>query len=401
MRNTDIVADIKQSLQSGYYGLVNLALASVAYVSNKDTSKMGQAFNDTFNKALDPLPNPQNGTIPDGAKWNLEWGPAVAGKNANLSYVATFGISDTNYLRVVGLRGTNVASTDTGILEQLIEDLNAFKQTNWMDTLEELALDKNFNPFERKVRSGFDIEVAMGSTEALKLLLTGKIVTGGNGEDNLINHLYAQSDINDTPLVVTGHSLGGALTQVVSAYFAWQIGAAFTKIVDVKGEPVLDNILPTAFAPPTVGGPDFAARYDHIFPNNYFYYNDGDVVPYAYCDVMGIENLWSNYNTDKKTCTQAPCPQNLIEIINNLSESLPSYMRPKNNTIELTANYLCNGPCMQDFLKEVNMGAIDPKSWIAQLVWQHFPPCYYKCINQNVNNLASYPSFIPIPASCK
>lgn len=394
------IADIQASLQSGYYGLVNLALASLAYVSSGNTANMAQAFKNAFNQ-LDPLPTPQSGNIiPADATWTIEWGPATTGANANLSYVARFGKSDLTYLRVVGLRGTDTSAPKVGLLEQLIEDLNAFKQTDWMETLAELSLTSNLNPFARKVAAGFSIEVANGSTEALELLLTAQVVDNGVGSGNLIQHLHGLTDLNDVPLLVTGHSLGGALTQVVSAYLAWQIGGAFTQAHDLVKEPVLDNIFPNAFAPPTAGTTDFANRFDHIFPYNYFWYNASDIVPHAYQykDVATIKDLWGTYpDPDSSTRKGQPCPATLVTAINTLLPKLPTnYARPSRHLIGFTADYLGDSQQMQAFLDDVGMDTLDPASWEAQLIWQHFPLCYY----QNIKTLhavtpADYPLYLP------
>lgn len=403
--STATVADVKASLQNQYYGLVHLALASVAYIDSGDTTKMvndfrkaieGDASSPIPYPPLAPLPNPANGTTIDpAATWKLEWGPATADKNANLSYVATFGTESMNYLRVVGLRGTDTSSGKVDDLIQVFEDLGAFKQINWMETLAELALTPGQNPFKRIVVKGFEAAMAQGTTFALKTILNAKLLPEAPGSGTLIEHLHSMPDIEETPLIVTGHSLGGGLTQAVCMFLGWQIGGAFTKLGE---EPMLDNIFPNAFAPPTAGDEHFAGLLDKIFPYNYFWYNESDLVPHAYQveDIKNIHELWGAYPDSYTGGNGVPCPGFLKDAVFLLLPLLPkNYTRPSANLRSFKADYLGNPEDMQSFLDSVGSGTLKTDSWEAQLLWQHFPPCYYQNIAKSyASDLAEYPAFV-------
>ncbi len=383
-------SDVQVSLQSNYYGLVHLALAAAAYIDGGDTSKMALDFKNKID-SLAVLPNPQNGAILDSASWHLEWGPAFSAQNANLVYVATCGPINNPYLRVISLRGTDTSADTLGILKQLEEDFRAFGQKDWFKYLN--SLPKNQNPYNQKVASKQTALVANGTLEGLTKILS--LVPKSNAASpgtTLIQHLYKVQPKLTVPLVVTGHSLGAALAQAVSSYLAWQMAGAFTS----ANQTACGLIFPNVFAPPTIGDTTFVRLYDTIFPYNYFYYNNSDIVPYGFVNVKGVEALWGTYTDSVTTGKGAPCPGKLVNLVNLLAPQVPNYARPSNNQYGFTASYLGDTTAMNKFLANVfpsKEKQINPTSWLAQLIWQHFPPCYYHYISK-ISGVNSYPPFI-------
>jgi hypothetical protein len=384
-------SDVQTSLQTNYYGLVHLALAAAAYIDGGDTSKMALDFKNDIG-SLAVLPNPQSGATLDSASWHLEWGPAFSSDNANLVYVATCGPISNPYLRVVGLRGTDMSSSHLGILKQLEEDFRAFGQKDWFKYLNSLA--KGQNPYKQKVAPKQTALVANGTLEALTKVLS--LVPKSNAASpgtTLIQHLYKVQPQLTVPLVVTGHSLGAALTQAVSSYLAWQMAGAFTS----ANQTACGMIFPNAFAPPTIGDTTFVRLYDTIFPYNFFWFNQSDVVPYGFVNVTGVASLWGTYpDSYSKTGQGVPCPGDLVNFINKIAPHVPNYARPNNNIYNFTASYLGNTDTMSAFLSKVfpnKKKPFNPESWLAQLIWQHFPPCYYNNI-KIISGVKSYPAFV-------
>lgn len=86
-----------------------------------------------------------------------------------------------------------------------------------------------------------------------------------------LNGLPAQS-----LLCVTGHSLGGALATTISLYLATGV-TGFSR----------ENIYPFTFAAPTAGDGIFASWFDTQLPWAQCFYNQYDVVPSAWSNLVG------------------------------------------------------------------------------------------------------------------
>ena len=376
----DAYSAVLTSLQSKYYGLVHLALATTAYADIKDKKNIADTFRTFIEKTLPTLPAPQGFKSTFNPKWKLEWGPAVAEDNSNLVCVVTCGPpNEQPYFRAVILRGTDISAKPRGLINQLFQDLSAYKQKIWSKFLDE-SLGK-YNVYGRSVDvKDTSIHVASGSADALKKVLGLKLVKDASGSGTLIEHLQSVHAEN-TPLVVTGHSLGGALTQVVSAFIAWQLKGAFQN----ETQPVCDSIFPNAFAPPTVGDSSFAAAYDKLFPSNYFWFNISDVVPKAYVCIDSVKLLWGSYaykDSSNIVKNGASFPNWLEPTLDTMEAHLPkNYARPTNNQLSFKADYLP---------KPNKTAKLDP--WLGELIYQHFPKCYYDHISK-VSGLAPYNPF--------
>src|SRR5262249_22639173 len=85
-------------------------------------------------------------------------------------------------------------------------------------------------------------------------------------------------------VMVSGHSLGGALTTVVAPWLYDQLPRT-RQVANV-------TITPYTFAAPTAGGPAFAAYYDSIFPTSYRCVNTLDIVPMGYENISGLMGMY-------------------------------------------------------------------------------------------------------------
>jgi len=331
-----------ETLKGTYYGLVHLTLAAAAYIDEGDLPAITAALTRTITAGLPPLPAPGNptGTIP-GA-WVLDWGPGIDADNSNLVYLCSYrqgGPTGAPLFFAVVIRGTDTSARPLGVLDELKEDLDAFHQVPWVGALSTLP-----NPYQRAVPQVLEGKTAQGSVDGLGVILGLKAVNNSTLMDGLMTALAGAPG---TPLVVTGHSLGGCQTQIMAAYLNWQVGG------------LVPAIFPNPFAPPTAGDPAFAATYDSLFPYGNFWFNTLDLVPHAFCDVTGIKALWGQSGGPD-------CPDAMKLIIDLLAGDLPPYARPTVGLRQLAGSY--NPGAQPTDLIET--------AWEAQLLYQHFPPCY-------------------------
>lgn len=381
--------DITHALRGTYYGLVHLGLATLAYASESQGSQVVAAVNAILADPvkfppLPGLPDPANPTappVPLNGYWKLDWGGDV-GDNANAIFIISFrqGLSPAQagqegapYFFAVVNRGTDTSAWKGAVAVELFEDLDAFGQTPWATVLGELP-----NPCQRTVPAGLTGRIANGTAEGLRLVT--KFPANWEGQPVTVAGAMAAllAEYPGTPLVVTGHSLGACLTQVVAAYLAWQLYDTQTT--------ALPDVLPNPFAPPTPGDPQFAAMYDTLFPNGHFWFNTGDLVPCAWTNIAAIPSLWGSYTwpqpagtTPQPTVSGPGCPLTLEAVEATWGKDVPPYARPTVNQHALMGSLPTQATIM-DFL-----AACSPKtawdSWGGQLLWQHFPPCYHAQIS--------------------
>ena len=241
-------------LTSDFFALCYLMLCNLAYAGEND----GQKAIQQIIERLPNMPVPA-GTLP--GKWSLGWGPQVTRDNSNLIYAAEFLDAGTALpvFSAITIRGTDTQAQPSGILKQLLEDFSAENQVSFPD----------------------------GNTGGAKIAQGTKIgLSTLNGLTDS-THRTVQQYLNDflknnpaTPVVLTGHSLGGCLTTVMALDLSGKLQ---------KGT----NFVPNSFAAPTAGNLAFINLYEQAFPFSPRWFNNIDLVPMAFANLAGTKQLWN------------------------------------------------------------------------------------------------------------
>ena len=199
--------------------------------------------------------------IPAGANgpWTLAWGPGeVAGI---LAYVARSADKKTYGL---AFRGTLGEISAHDFIYNWALNGDTFRQVPWL------------------YPQGSAVKISAGMNQALAYAI---MLTDQTTHKHLLDYLRALMKAQGTlHLLVTGHSLGGALAQLASQWL-------YHQLVEVdKHEEVY--ITPLTFAAPTTGNQQFATLFETTFPANYALVNTLDVIPRAWADLDGLQHLY-------------------------------------------------------------------------------------------------------------
>ena len=211
------------------------------------------------------------GTIPQGTAngpWTLCWGPAV--NDGILAYVAKG--ADGTY--ALSFRGTDVDGSISGAFQNVLADANGFFLV----------------PFLYPQQSGAPLQISAGINDALALAIG---LTDPATSLSLLDYLRGVAKAGPLDLMVTGHSLGGALAIVATAWLYDQLP---------KVEPLTFTLWPLTFAAPTMWTQGFAT----YFANTFQYYaavNTNDIVPMGWANLAGVLQTFpspgpSLYDTD-------------------------------------------------------------------------------------------------------
>lgn len=262
--------------------------------------------------------------------WSVAWGPVVARFNTtscaiNAMYVAES--TDTPHTYVLAIAGTNPSS----LFDWLVEDGLVSVQLPWPYAVVPGA------------------RISLGAGVGLAILQNAAPGSGIPGTGTTLLEFLAGIDKTDRPsLVVTGHSLGGALAPTLAL---WLHDVRI--LWDLSGRMSLST-MPTAG--PTAGNSAFAAYSNEKLPTARFA-NAVDVVPHAWqaSDLAGVATLY------------APSiePDALVDGLADLLERISArgdYTQLANDT--------------GWFPYSVNAGMIvpglpAPANFIIQAAWQH------------------------------
>ncbi|GAC1575171.1 MAG: hypothetical protein NVS3B7_07570 [Candidatus Elarobacter sp.] len=204
-------------------------------------------------KALSAIPAAANGP------WKLVWGPAST--EGILAYVAV-GNDETTY--AVAFRGSLTDLDARGFLDNWVVNGDTFRQVPWL------------------YPSGGAVKVSAGMNQALAYALMLVDPTSHAHLLDFLRSLVAGGSTLD--LMVTGHSLGGALAQLASQWLYSQL----VQTGKLKGV----HVTPVTFAAPTTGNQQFATLFQTSFPSNYACVNTLDIVPKAWHNLDGIQRSY-------------------------------------------------------------------------------------------------------------
>lgn len=196
---------------------VAMTLASLAYVNENNTAYIKDSL-------IVQLANQNYAT---GGNWKLEWGPALTPDKANMLYI----VKDT--LKTPDMYAIAIRGTDWCFLTNIEEDALVFSMVpytysgNLNDSISEgasLGLSKMLGLFDPFTRKSFNSYIA-----GIQKPITGK-----------------------HDLLITGHSLGGALATVLTS---WVLDVGLGNVFNVKSY---------TFAAPTVGNVGYVQHFNSI-----------------------------------------------------------------------------------------------------------------------------------------
>jgi pimeloyl-ACP methyl ester carboxylesterase len=191
--------------------------------------------------------------------WSLIWGPGT--NNGNLVYVAVNAKRDR---LAVAIRGT-VSEDSWSMLLSILQDADPIIQDAWRYPISNAGA---------KVAGGFD--------DGLENIIA---MTDPATDWSLLDFLRKTYASSRPELIVTGHSLGGALATMVALWLQDQLPKG--------GGPSNVRIAPYTFAAPTAGNQAFANLYDAQFPNASRYVNAYDLVPMGYANIGTMVTYYS------------------------------------------------------------------------------------------------------------
>jgi hypothetical protein len=219
-----------------------MTLSTLAYVDENRIAAQQQMTSE-INAGLDQA----------GYKsWHVVWGPALNADRSNLVYAA--GDTETGQL-AVSIRGSDFSF--------------------WLDWLEDLAAIR-LVPYDQFVATASkSAEIAVGTAIGLRQVLA--MQDGTKSLETFLRGAPAGS-----PILITGHSLGGCLASALAPCVADWVGDA-------------SNVAVYTIAAPSPGNADFAAYYNTLFsvqPSHstaFRFFNSLDVVPNAWASLSTVE----------------------------------------------------------------------------------------------------------------
>jgi Lipase (class 3) len=236
-----------------------MTLSTLAYVDENRTATQQQMVRE-INAGLEEA----------GYKsWQVVWGPALNADRSNLAYVARD--SETRQL-AVSIRGS-----DFSFWLNWIEDLAAIRVVSY----------DQFVPSASK-----SAQIAFGTAIGLRQVLGMR-----DGTTSLESFLTAAPE--GTPILITGHSLGGCIASALAPCVAdWRDSAFCISVYTI--------------AAPSPGNADFATYYNALFTDQsghstaFRFFNSLDVVPNAWASLAAVETYYPPL---------VACPPDITKII--------------------------------------------------------------------------------------
>jgi uncharacterized protein YbdZ (MbtH family) len=195
-------------------------------------------------------------SVPTGAAngpWRLCWGPAV--NDGTLGYIAQG--SDGTY--ALAFRGTDVDGSISGSFQNVLADANGFFLVPWL--------------YPQQPGAPLQISAGINGALALAIGLTDPVTSV-----SLLDYLRGLAKTGTLDLMVTGHSLGGAIAIVATAWLNDQLP---------KVEPLNFSLWPQTFAAPTMWNVGFATSFAQTF-TYYAAVNTNDIVPMGWANLSGV-----------------------------------------------------------------------------------------------------------------
>jgi hypothetical protein len=222
-----------------------MTLSTLAYVDENRTATQKQMASEI-----------NAGLAEAGYKsWQVAWGPALNADRSNLAYAARN--SETGQL-AVSIRGSDFSF--------------------WLNWIEDLAAIR-LVPYDQFVPSASNTaQIAFGTAVGLRQVLGMQ-----DGTKSLESFLTAAPE--GTPILITGHSLGGCLASALAPCVASWVGSA-------------SGLSIYTIAAPSPGNADFAAYYNTLFilqsghSTAFRFYNSLDVVPNAWASLNTVETYY-------------------------------------------------------------------------------------------------------------
>jgi triacylglycerol lipase len=236
-----------------------MTLSTLAYVDENRIATQQQMISE-INAGLDEA----------GYKsWQVAWGPALNADRSNLVYIARN--SETGQL-AVSIRGSDFSF--------------------WLNWIQDLAVI-TLVPYDQFVPSASNTaQIARGTAIGLRNVLRMQ-----DGTESLETFLTAAPE--GTPILITGHSLGGCIASVLAPCVANWVGSASALSI-------------YTIAAPSPGNADFAAYYNALFTDQsghstaFRFFNSLDVVPNAWASLATVETYYPPL---------VPCPPDITRII--------------------------------------------------------------------------------------
>ena len=222
-----------------------MTLSTLAYVDENKIAPQEQMISE-INAGLDEA----------GYKsWQVAWGPALNVDRSNLAYAAWN--SETGQL-AVSIRGSDFSF--------------------WLNWLEDLAVIR-LVPYDEFVPTASNtVQVAFGTAVGLRQVLGMQ-----DGTKSLETFLTAAPE--GTPILITGHSMGGCLASALAPCVANWVGGT-------------SSVFVYTIAAPSPGNDDFASYYNTLFTAQsghstaFRFFNSLDVVPNAWASLNTVETYY-------------------------------------------------------------------------------------------------------------